>query len=541
MSTTPPNTPPNGAPPPFPPYDPKSQWRTYREQQKAAWHAQRDAWKAQQHAWKANYIGTYGPRVPSVVGPVILIGVGVVALLVLTGYIPSLQFWSWYGHWWPLLLIGAGLALLGEWALDLRRAVPVRRGGNFVGLIILLAILGFCASGWNNSRPWFAEWGDHNGDFFNAFGLPEHDFDQKLNAQIPANAAIDIENPRGDVSITAGDVSTVDVQAHEVAYASSDADAKKIFDAEAAQLKVSGSAVQIRSESNSNGKLNLVVTVPKSARVTVNAGRGDISAADLGAGINVTVSHGGVDLNTLKGPVQVHFSKDKGDFAVHQVEGDITADGRYSDVNLTDVQGKVALSGEIIGDVYIKNISAAVHLHTSVTDLQVAALPGDLTLNSDSLRLNEARGQVRVTTHSKDVDLSQIYGDSYVENRDGSISVEPAGAFGVEAKNSKGDVEITLPPEASAIVNGYAHNGEISTEFALPVTGEENKTVTGRIGSGKSKIVLNADNGDVHIKKGSGFSSAPTAAAPAAHKAAAPPNARHLKAPKALPAQPVTQ
>lgn len=540
MSTTPPTTPPGGAPPPFPPYDSKTQWRTYREQQKAAWRAQRDAWKVQQRAMKANYVGAYGPRVPSVVGPIILIGVGVVALLVLAGYIPSLQFWSWYGHWWPLILIVAGLALLGEWALDLRRAVPVRRSGSFTGIILLLAILGFIASGWNNNRPWFHEWSDHDGDFFNTMGLPEHDLDQKLNAPVPANAVINIENPRGDVSITASDGSTVDVQAHEVAYANSDADAKKIFDAEAAQLKVSGSAVLVKSESNSSGRLNMVVSVPKTARVTVNAGRGDITAANLGAGISVTSLHGGVDLNALKGPVQIHFSGDKGDFSAHQVEGDITADGSYSDLNLTDIQGKVALTGEIFGDVYVKNVSGEFHLHTTVTDLQVAVLPGDLTLNSDDLRLTEAKGQVRVTTHSKDVDLSQIYGDSYVENRDGRISVEPAGAYGVEAKNSKGDVEISLPPGASATVNGHTRNGDITTEFALPVTGDENKTLTGRIGSGKSKIVLNADNGDIHIKKGSGFPSAPTASAPAAHKATSP-NAPHLKAHKALPAQPVTQ
>ena len=174
------------APPPFPPYDPKTQWRVYREQQKAAWRAQRDAWKAQRHAMKANYVGAYGPRVPSVVGPVILIGVGVVALLVLTGHIAGGDFWAWYGQWWPLLLIGAGLALLGEWALDLRREVPVRRGGSFVGIIILLAFLGFCAAGWNHYGPWFTQWNGNDSDFFNSFGLPEHDNDQKLlSAQIP--------------------------------------------------------------------------------------------------------------------------------------------------------------------------------------------------------------------------------------------------------------------------------------------------------------------------------------------------------------------
>ncbi len=64
MSSVPPNMPPGG----FPPYDPKTQWRIHREQQRAAWRAQRDAWRAQRLAWKANYVGAYGPRVPSLVG-----------------------------------------------------------------------------------------------------------------------------------------------------------------------------------------------------------------------------------------------------------------------------------------------------------------------------------------------------------------------------------------------------------------------------------------------------------------------------------------
>ena len=153
----------------------ETQWRVYREQQKAAWRAQRDAWRAQRHAWKAGYAGAYGPRVPSLVGPVILVCIGIVALLVVTGHIDSGSFWAWYGQWWPLLLIGAGLALLGEWALDMRRKTPVRRGGGFIGLLVVLAIVGACAATAHNHF-----WGPFNGDFgdngfFNTFGLPEHD------------------------------------------------------------------------------------------------------------------------------------------------------------------------------------------------------------------------------------------------------------------------------------------------------------------------------------------------------------------------------
>ncbi|MGD0799706.1 MAG: DUF4097 family beta strand repeat-containing protein [Terracidiphilus sp.] len=541
MSTTPPNMPPN-VPPPYPPYDHKSQWRIYREQQKAAWRAQRDAWKAQQRAMKANYTGIYGPRVPSVVGPVVLIGVGIVALLLMTGRINAVQFWSWYGHWWPLLLIGAGLALLGEWALDMKRGVPVRRGGSFIGLLIVLAIVGSGAAGWDHARPWFSQWGDHDNDFFNSFGLPEHEFDQPLlNAQIPANAAIEIDNPRGDVSVTAGDGSAISVQGHEVAYASSDTDAKKIFDTEAAHLKVSGSAVLINSEQNSSGRLNLTVTVPKNAHVTINSIKGDVTAAGLSAGINIA-ARGDVHLSAIAGSVEARFSDGDHDFSAHDVQGDLTADGNLNDITLSEVKGKVTQNGEIRGDVHMESVRGPVHLHTSVTDLEVAELPGDLTLNSDDLHVNQAKGQVRVVTHSEDIDLSQIYGDTYVETRDGRITIELAGNYAVDAKNSKGDVELTLPPNASANVDVRTRNGDIVSDFASPsFEGGENKAATFRIGPGGPKIVLSAENGDVHIKKGTGFPPAPSIESPAAPKAPEVNGAPHLKAPKALPAKPVTQ
>ena len=554
MSSVPPNTPPGGgAPPPYPPYDPKTQWGVYREQQKAAWRAQRDAWKAQTHAMKANYVGAYGPRIPSIVGPVILIAVGIIALLIYTGHMAAYDFWGWYGHWWPVLLIIAGLALMGEWALDMRRETPVRRGGSFVGILILLAIIGVGAAGFHNFwGPFRAEFGDHDDDFFNSFGLPEHDTDQQvMNSQIPVNSTIEIQNPRGDVSVSSGDGNTIQVQAHEVAYANSESEAKKIFDSEAPHPTVSGIAVLIKSESSNSGRLNLTVTVPKSARVTVTAGRGDLTAADLGAGITVTAPHGDVHLNAIAGSVQVHMANDKHDFSAHQVQGDITLDGHCNDLTFSEINGKIALNGEIFGEVHMESVTGSVILHTSVTDLQMGALPGDFTLNPDDLRITEAKGPVRVTTHSKDVDLTQIYGDSYVEDRDGRISVEPAGNFGVEAKNTKGDVEVTLPPSASATLSARTRNGDIVSDYSMPSLGDgENKVVTFNVGLGGAKIVLSAENGDVKIKKGATtFPATPPVqpVTPGLPMLNVPPYPKtpdlsktpHLKAQK--PTQPVTQ
>jgi DUF4097 and DUF4098 domain-containing protein YvlB len=547
MSTPPnmpPNMPPGGMPPGgMPPYDPKTQWRVYREQQRAAWRAQRDAWRAQRHAWKAGYVGAYGPRVPSMVGPLILIAVGAVALLVITGRVAAGSFWDWYAHWWPLLLIGAGLALLGEWALDMRRQTPVRRTGSFVGLLIFMAILGFSASGWHHMSPWFWQWNDDNGDIFNTFGLPEHDNDiQAISQQIPANATVDIDNPRGDISVAAGDGPNLEVQAHEEAFADSDSDAKNIWSAEAPHLTVSGNAVLVKSEGNSKGRLNLTVTVPKGAKVQVNAERGDVTVAGLSAGVTVTVPHGDTHLNAITGPVEAHFSDGKHDFSAHEIDGDVTADGDSNDLTFSQIKGRLTLNGEIFGEVHMEGITGPIKLHTSVTELEVAALPGDLTLDSDDLRVTQAEGAVRVTTHAKDVDLSQIYGDSYVQNRDGRISVEPAGSYNIEARNDKGDVEITLPPNANATVDGHTRNGDIVNDYGLEVSGDEQKTVSGKIGAGGPTIQLSSDNGDLGIKKGPAYPpTPPTPDVGAAPKPPAPPNAPHLKSSKALPAQPVAQ
>ena len=120
MSSVPPNMPPGRrcAASAIPPYDPKTQWRVYREQQKAAWRAQREAWRAQRYAAKAATRAPTARAFPPSSAPSSSSAWALWLCWCITGHIAAGDFWAWYGHWWPLLLIGAGLALLAEWALD---------------------------------------------------------------------------------------------------------------------------------------------------------------------------------------------------------------------------------------------------------------------------------------------------------------------------------------------------------------------------------------------------------------------------------------
>jgi DUF4097 and DUF4098 domain-containing protein YvlB len=286
----------------------------------------------------------------------------------------------------------------------------------------------------------------------------------------------------------------------------------------------------VKSESNNSGRLNLTVTVPKTAHVTLSSGKGEVTVAALGGGLTINSVHGDTHLNGITGPVQVHFANSRHDFSVHQLDGDLTTDGNCNDLTLSEVKGRVSVNGEIFGEVHMENVGGPINLHTSITDLQVASLPGDLTLDSDDLRIVESKGLVHLVTHAKDVDLSQVSGDSYVEDRDGRIAVAPAGNFNVEAKNNKGDIELTLPPNASALVNGRTRNGDVVSDFGLTTSGDENKTLTGRIGSGAAQITLITDNGDLRVKRGSATLAAP--AQPAIPAAPASPHAPRLKTPK---------
>src|SRR6185437_15839028 len=180
--------------------------------------------------------------------------------------------------------------------------------------------------------------------------------------------------------------------------------------------------VQVYSSGHSNGRVNLTLVIPKSAHVTINSGHGIVDAAGLGAGAVITARHGEVHLNTIQGSVQVHFTSDRGDLSAHQMTGDLTADGRYRDLTLTQVKGGISVSGDLTGTVHMEDLSGPVHLHTPVTDMQFEQLPGDIV----------------------------------VEDRNGNISISPAGPFGIDAKSTSGEgnLDITLPPNASATVNG---------------------------------------------------------------------------------------
>ena len=89
-------------------------------------------------------------RRQSIAGPLLLIGIGVVALLVEMGKLSAASVWVWYLHWWPLLLIGIGLIYLLEWKFD--QGIPPRNHpcGGVLPLLLLLLLVAYGIEGVHN-------------------------------------------------------------------------------------------------------------------------------------------------------------------------------------------------------------------------------------------------------------------------------------------------------------------------------------------------------------------------------------------------------
>jgi len=528
MGTPPQYPPPNtGQYRPNPAQDPRQQVRDYARAQRDQARAQRQYWRAY---WRAG-------RRPSITGPIVLLTIGVIALLAETGRINGYAVWNWYVQWWPLLLIVLGLISLAEYFFDRDDPYARRRSGSgFVVLIILLLLLGFGAHSARRWGAWSKELGVNGNDFAFMFG-EEHDSDIQMQQAAQANGTVNVQNPRGDVTVTPSTDGQLHLSAHEVVHTTSDKDVQKAFDEVRPQITTSGSGLIINVPGRSGASVDLTLAVPEGSFLTVNAGHGDVSVEGLKGNADVTDQQGDVKFDGMAG--DVHARMNDGDFSAHAIGGQVFLNGHADDVTLSEVKGQVVLDGEFFGDTHLEQMGGSIHFHSTRTDMDLTKLGGDLTMDSDDLTANQTGGPLRIVTRSKNIELTQATGDIHIENSDGDVNVSAAAPLGnVEIMNRTGGLVLTVPENASFSVTGSTTNDDdLETDFPLQVaTNGDQKQLSGTVGGGGVKLDLTTTHGNLELRKGSAEFAAPMPP----HPPTPPALAKHLRAPK-TPVAPATQ
>jgi len=476
----------------------------------------------------------YRPR--SVSGPIILISIGIVFLLGTMGYLRWSNLGHWFAHYWPLILIAAGVIKLVEYQNAQRHGVRTRGlGAGSIFLLILFVVAGLIATqasrfNWGNLRD---EINIDDNDF-SWFGQ-KYSFTDELGQDFPAGANLHVQNSRGAVNISASDDSRIHVAVHKRINAESQAEADKWNAGTKPQVNVSGNIVTLNANNDAAGDHgvsdDLDISVPRKAAVTVSTRHGDVSVLGREGDVQITAEHGDVSAEDITG--KVALTLDHSSARISQVSSDVTIQGRADDVSIEDVKGAVHLDGEFMESVKLAKIAGAVSFRSSRTELEFAKLDGNLDLDSGDLQAADMMGPVRLTTRSKDIRLSNLSGDVRVQNENGSVELQLLKMGTVQVDNRKGDISVYVPDKAGFQLDARARNGDFESDFdSLKVdNSHDTSTAAGAIGSGGPRIVLNNEHGDIEIRKRSSMAEAPEPPTP-------PAASKSQHAPHAPPAPP---
>ena len=513
-------------PPPPPPYgyDPRAQARVLREQARAARdqaRAQRMASKAQWDQWRYQMRGA---RRGSVLGPILLIGVGLIFLLLETGHLQHDQFWQWYGHWWPFLLVGAGLILLAEWTLDqfmlrdpdrprYRRSIG---GGVFVLLLILCTTGPVMARIHSDGRTFLGHGFNFNPDNFDELFGDKHESDQTLDHSFAVGSSLSIDNPRGDVTVSGtSDDGQIHIAVHKQVYSHSDSSAEGTAQRLAPQLSAGGSSLSLTMPSVEGAQADLVITVPASAPTTITANHGDIHLSGIKAAVAATANHGDIELSAITGSATARINRGSS-LSAHNIGGAVTVEGRADDVTLSDVGGAVSLRGDFYGSVHLEHIAGAVRFHTSRTDLQFGRLDGEVEISSDNIYAEQALGPFVLTTHNANITLDRVAGDVTVTDRNGTVDLTAAPPLGnVTIEDRNGSVKMVAPEHANFTVQASTSDGDIDTDFPLSPHGDDrSKSLNGSVGAGGPLVRIATTHNNISLNRGSVEPLPPTPPAP---------------------------
>lgn len=460
-------------------------------------------------------------RRPSTVGPVLLVALGVFFLLLELGRVQIGTALHWMAHWWPLLLVGAGVLLLLEWLMDSRTAAqrntPLPRrtlGGAGTLLLVLIAAGGLAESAANHSSDWARR--TFNGDLPQAWGLDqlfsEHsETAEDLDAPFTRGGTLRIENYRGSITLTGtSQDGKVHVSAHQRIWAWQNTELQSRQKRDKPTLEHDGAELVLRVPGEGRDETDLTIEVPHEAAVQIGGERGEVSVSELRGPVTISDHHGNVNLTALTGDIHITNRDDNADITGHSLSGNILVEGRSGDLSFSDITGPVTLHGDFFGTTHLERVQGAVHFQSSYTDLTAAGIKGELNVEGRSdLNASDLEGPITLSTSDRNLNLSGVRGSVEIRNRNGSVTlsaIDPLGA--VDVRNAHGSIEVQLPPKSGFQVNAETADGDIENEFGLTTQKQGDRvSLVERVLDGGPTMHLQTTEGDVKIRKaGSGTS-----------------------------------
>ena len=183
------------------------------------------------------------------------------------------------------------------------------------------------------------------------------------------------------------------------------------------------------------------------------------------------------------------------------VSGDVTARGSQGEIEASSVSGDVEVS-DGARSVSVESVSGEAHAAQVNGNLRAETVSGDV-------RAENVSGNVQASTVSGDIRLVGIQSrDVRTETVSGSVSyagtIEPSGRYGFESHS--GTIRLNIPRNAGANFSVETFSGSIDTDFPvtlLPGQKRREGHMDFTIGDGRARVTAQTFSGEIIISNGS--------------------------------------
>lgn len=229
-----------------------------------------------------------------------------------------------------------------------------------------------------------------------------------------------------------------------------------------------------------------------------------------------------IDVNTVSSDVKF-FSEDRDDIKVH-FEGAIASSNKIAMPELIakNINNTLLIEVKHKSIINIGSFSSTIKVYVYIPknyskDIDVKTVSGDIDLgyinNIENANIKSVSGDIKAEAlYSKKTKLKNTSGDMKVEDFKGELNSDTVSGDlyinvnkledDINIKSISGSAKIDLPNDSNFYFKSKSVSGDIDCEFPISIEGNiSDKTINGKVGSGKNKIDITTVSGDIDISK----------------------------------------
>ncbi len=379
-----------------------------------------------------------------------------------------------------------------------------------------------------------------------------------LKVDVKKTVTLKVADDAGDVTVTGGDVETVQVKAVKTAYDSSQARADEEVKTIKYTIEQAGNSITLKYElpksmnfNNNVNTVDFIVTVPTETSVSVDTSFGSIAVQDVQGAVDLSNDFGNVGAKNIEGELaiqsnsgeikveavdagdkNVEIKTDFGDITLEQIKAkDVSATSNSGGVTFTNVRaaGDAYIKTDFGNTVYKNGSAASLTLDTnsgkiSVTKINVTkelkiqndfgdieltqAMAGsyDLHTNSGGITIDGAKGKLKAYTDFGNIEISNAKSVT-LDIKTNSGTIEFSGSLGSgphKVESEFGNIDLALPTDIKLNVDLKTDFGKIKSDIPITITVTESSSseedqIVGATNGGGDELIVSTNSGGINI------------------------------------------